>query len=284
MKMCRWLYIGLAWFSSWVSAEEVVWLGADFPPMSMSQGEYAHQGYIDAMYTFLKDSLPQHEFSEKTVPWARAMHTAQVGGPYCLISAFYTPQRAQFLRFTEPYGYLLPLGLVVRADDKARFAEFITATGRIKLDKLLADEKFIIGLAGDRSYGPLIDAMLAPALAGDAQNVHKAYQDESSKILINMLGHKRFDYMFGYPSEAVFYAAPNIKLLFYQIDGSDKLLEGRLSCTKGSVTDAVFADVSKLVTRRESFAVFQSAYERWLPEYLLGPYRQQLAQLRKAKF
>lgn len=283
MKMCRWLYACLACFSSWVSAEEIIWVGADFPPMSMSQGEYAHQGYIDAIYKFLKDALPQHQFSEKTVPWARAMHMAQAGGPYCLISAFYTPQRAQFLRFTEPYGYLLPLGLVVRADDKARYAGFITASGRIKLDKLLADEKFIIGLAGDRSYGPFIDAMLAPALAGDAQNVHKAYQDESTKILVNMLGHKRFDYMFGYPSEAVFYAAPNNKLLFYQIDGSDKLLEGRLSCTKGPVTDAVFADVSKLVTSRESFAVFQSAYERWLPEYLLGPYRQQLAQLRKAK-
>ncbi|OHC25761.1 MAG: hypothetical protein A2Y50_07985 [Pseudomonadales bacterium RIFCSPLOWO2_12_59_9] len=250
----------------------------------MSQGEYAHQGYIDAMYKFLKESLPQYQFSEKTVPWARAMHTAQMGGPYCLISAFYTPERAKFLRFTEPYGYFLPLGLVVRAEDKAKFAEFITASDRINIEKLLADEKLIIGLAGDRSYGPLIDGLLAPLLASDAPNVHKAYQDESSKILVNMLGHKRFDYMFGYPSEMVFYEAPTIKLLFYQIDGSDKLLEGRLSCTKGPVTDAVFADVSKLVTRQESFSVFQGAYERWLPEYLLGPYRQQLAQLRKAKF
>lgn len=284
MKMCRWLYICLAWFSSWVSADEVVWVGADFPPMSMSQGEYAHQGYIDAMYTFLKDSAPQHDFSEKTVPWARAMYMAQAGGPYCLISAFYTPERAKFLRFTEPYGYFLPLGLVVRADDKARFAEFITASGRINLEKLLAEQALIVGVASSRSYGPLIDALLSPVLASNAQNIYKAYQDESTKILMNMLGHKRFDYMFSYPSEMVFYEAPNIKLLFYQIDGSDKLLEGRLSCTKVPATDTVFADVSKLVTSQKSFSVFQGAYERWLPEYLLGPYRQQLAQLRKAEF
>lgn len=283
MKRFLGLYFSLALFSAGVKAEDIVWLGADFPPMAMSQGEYAHQGYIDALYTLLKETAPQHNFKEQVVPWTRAMHMAKMGGPYCLISAFYTPERAEFLRFTEPYGYLLPIGLIVRADDQARFSQFLTASGQLKLNELLADERLIIGITNDRSYGALIDEQLRSRLGSDSNNIYKAYQNESAKILFNMLEHKRFDYMLSYPSEAVFYESAASKLLFYQIEGNSQLLPGRLSCTKTPATDGVFADISKTVTSPAAASVFQSAYERWLPKYLLDAYRQQVAKMLNAK-
>lgn len=283
----KWLFglcFSLVWISSGVKAEDIIWVGADFPPMAMSQGEYAHQGYIDALYKYLKDTSPQHNFTEQIVPWARALHMAKMGGPYCLISAFYTPERAEFLRFTEPYGYVLPIGLVVRAEDQARFSRFLNpASGQLKLNELLATESFVIGVSSNRSYGPLIDDELRPRLGIDAKNIYKAYQNESAKILVNMLNNKRFDYMLSYPSEAVFYESAENKLLFYQIEGNSQLLPGRLSCSKTPAADAVFADVSKIVTSQAMASVFQSAYERWLPEYLLEAYRQQVAQMLSAK-
>jgi uncharacterized protein (TIGR02285 family) len=282
----KWLFrlcFSLVFVSSGVKAEDIIWVGADFPPMAMSQGEYAHQGYIDALYKYLKDTSPQHNFTEEVVPWARALHMAKMGGPYCLISAFYTPERAEFLRFTEPYGYMLPIGLIVRADDQSKFSSFLTAGGRLKLNELLAAEDLVIGISSGRSYGPLIDDKLRPRLGNDAKNIYKSYQNESAKILVNMLEHKRFDYMLGYPSEAVFYESPANKLFFYQIEGNSQLLPGRLSCSKTPVTDGVFADVSKIVASQATAAVFQSAYERWLPNYLLGTYRQQLAEMLSAK-
>jgi uncharacterized protein (TIGR02285 family) len=282
----KWLFrlcFSLVWISSGVKAEDIIWVGADFPPMAMSQGEYARQGYIDALYKYLKDTSPQHNFTEQVVPWARALHMAKMGGPYCLISAFYTPERAEFLRFTEPYGYVLPIGLIVRADDQSKFSSFLTAGGRLKLNELLAAEDLVIGISSGRSYGPLIDNELRPRLGSDARNIYKAYQNESAKILINMLDHKRFDYMLGYPSEAVFYESPGNKLFFYQIEGNSQLLPGRLSCSKTPATDGVFSDISKIVASQATAAVFQNAYERWLPNYLLGAYRQQVAEMLSAK-
>lgn len=283
MKLLHWLFFSLFWFASNAKAEDIVWVGADFPPMAMSQGEYPHQGYIDALYAYLKEASPQHNFKEQIVPWARAMHMAKMGGPYCLISAFHTPERAEFLRFTEPYGYLLPIGLVVRAEDRSRFSPFLTANGHLKLKALLADERLIIGVASDRSYGYLIDEQLRSRLGNDGKSIYKAYQNESGKILFNMLEHKRFDYMLSYPSEVGFYESADSKLLFYQIEGNSQLLPGRLSCTKTTATDGVFADISKMVTSPATASVFQLAYERWLPKYLLDAYRQQVAQMLKAK-
>ena len=283
MKLFAWLCFSLVWLSANAKADDIVWVGSDFPPMAMSQGEHAHQGYIDELYKFLKAASPQHNFTEQVVPWARAMRLAQEGGPYCLISAFYTPERAEFLRFSEPYGYLLPIGLVIRADDQAKFAPFLTDQGRLKLDALLAHERLVIGVTSDRSYGPFIDASLRVRLGSQAKNIYKAYQNESTKILVNMLAHKRFDYMLGYPSEAVFYESADAKLFFYQIEGNTQLLPGRLSCSKASVADQVFADVAKIVTSQATAAVFQGAYERWLPKYLLAAYRQQLADVPQLK-
>lgn len=220
----------------------------------------------------------QHQFVEQIVPWPRAMHMAQSGGPYCLISAFYTPERAQFLRFGQPYGYLLPIGVVIRAQDREVFAKHLTTAGHLRLDETLQDPAVSLGVASSRSYGPLIDAQLGPLLKSGATNIRQVYQDESTKSLFAMLEHRRFDYTLSYPSEVVYYATPGNELVFYPIDGNNKLLEGRLSCTKDAATDQVFADIGKIVPSKASWAVFLAAYERWLPDYLIKPYRQQLAE------
>lgn len=279
MKWLLWLLLGLVGLAPGVRADEVTWLGSDYPPMAMSQGEFANQGYINALYGFLQTALPQHHFHEVILPWARVMHIAQSGGPYCLISAFRTPERSQFLRFSEPYGYLLPIGVVIRAQDQARFAPYMSADGLLRLAQVLEDSSISLGVASDRSYGPRIDDALRTPLQRGAVNIKKIYQGESSKSLFDMLGHKRIDYVFSYPSEVGFYAQGDRALLFYPIDGNSQLLEGRLSCTKSPVTDRVFADITAQVPSKASTAVFQAAYERWLPRYLIEPYRQQLQRI-----
>jgi len=279
MKWLLWLWLSLVGLAPGVNADEVTWLGSDYPPMAMSQGEYANQGYINALYGFLQTALPQHRFEEAILPWARVMHMAQGGGPYCLISAFRTPERSQFLRFSEPYGYLLPIGVVIRAQDQARFAPYINAEGLIRLAQVLDDLSISLGVASDRSYGPRIDDVLRTPLQRGAANIKKIYQGESSKSLFDMLGYKRIDYVFSYPSEVVYYAKGDRTLLFYPIEGNSQLLEGRLSCTKSPMTDQVFADITAKVPSNASAAVFQAAYERWLPRYLIEPYRQQLQRL-----
>lgn len=261
------------------TADTITWVGADFPPMAMSQGAYAHQGYIDAMYRYVQESSPQHVFHEEIVPWSRAMSMAQHGGPYCLISAFQTPERDEFLRFTAPYGYLFPIGVVIRASDQNKFAAYISKAGNFKLGEVLKQPDMGMGVASRRSYGPKIDALIQPLISSGARNVQQAYQDESTKYLLTMLASKRFDYTLAYPSEVGFYETSSSEFRFYPIDGNNDLLPGRFSCTKSPQTDRVFADIASLVPSKKSRTAFMAAYERWLPKYLIKPYRQRLADM-----
>lgn len=260
-------------------ADSIAWVGTDFPPMAMSQGEYARQGYIDRLFLHLQESLPQHALREEIVPWTRAMTMAQRGGPYCLISAFQTPERDAFLRFTAPYGYLLPIGVVIRGNDQDRMSAFVTRSGEFRLAEALRRPEFGMGVASSRSYGPKIDSLLQPLVAAGAKQIHRAYQDESTRFLLSMLESKRFDYMLAYPSEAVYYATSPTSLRFYPIEGNSELLPGRFSCTRSPETDRIFADVSALAPTRKTRAVFLAGYERWLPKYLLASYRQRLAEV-----
>lgn len=260
-------------------ADSVVWLGTDFPPMSMSQGDKAGQGYLDQMYLFLKEALPQHDFREDTVPWTRAIKTMQQGGPYCMTAAFQTPERSQFMRFTEPYGYLMPIGVMVMAKDRAKFQPYINSDEHIRLKEMLQDAKLQLGVANGRSYGPLIDGLLEPLLQKNAAQIQRVYQNQSTKTLTTMLGVKRFDYMLSYPIEAVYYQEAGNDLLFYPVAGGDQLLEGRFSCTKDAETDRVFADVAQLVNSKKTASRFLAAYERWLPPSVIKQYRKKLANL-----
>lgn len=262
-------------------ADAIAWVGTDFPPMAMSQGEYAKQGYIDALFRHVQTSLSQHSFHEEIVPWPRAMNMARNGGPYCLISAFQTPERDAFLRFTAPYGHVYPIGMVIRASDRKRFANYLTKEGEFQLGQALQVGELRMGIAGSRSYGPKIDGLVQPLIQAKAAHIQQSHQDESTKFLLTMLQNNRFDFMLAYPSEVVFYGGAGDALHFYPIAGNSELLPGRFSCTKSPQTDRVFEEVSKLVASPKTHAAFMNSYERWLPQYLIKPYRQRLAALPK---
>lgn len=260
-------------------AERVIWLGAEFPPMAIHRGPHANQGYINALYDYLRQALPEYQFSEQILPWSRAMHLASQGGPYCLIAAFKTPERETYLRFTSPYGYLMPLGLVIHQDKTGDLTPYLNQAGQVELDRLLANPELRPGLANHRSYGAQIDQFLRQAHDAGRDSLTRIYQGDSTRALFDMLDHKRIDYGFGYPNEIVYYSQNHQHLRFYPIAGGDALLPGRFSCTRSPETDRVFAALEGLLHDQAHRQIFRSSYERWLPADLRQRYAQQLRQL-----
>ena len=260
-------------------ADRIIWLNSEFPPMAMSQGPQAHQGYINALASFLADALPQHQFGEQVVPWQRVMHIAERGGPYCLLAAFQTPEREAFLRFSKPYGYVFPLGLVTRRAQREVFADYLNADGQIQLARLLQDQHLRPGIASQRSYGSLIDNLLKSASDSQGAAISQIHQSESTSGLFSMLDHQRIDYTFSYPGELVYFASRHQDLQFYLIEGNDRLLPGRLSCTRSPQTDRAFADLTGILETNRHQDVLRSSYERWLPNDLIGPYQRMLKEL-----
>lgn len=257
-------------------ADNITWLSSDFPPLAMPGASGAQQGYMDKLLQQVRHRLPQHQFAEEVVPWPRVLFMAQSGGPYCTAMAAHTPEREEFLRFTAPYGYVYPVGVVARVQDKGLFRRFVNPDGELRLHDMLRTTELRIGVAGQRTYGPKIDGMLGPVLQSGARQVVTVQQDNSTKSLIDMLKKKRFDYTLAYPGEAVFYDSPMAGLHFYPIAGNSDLLAGRFSCTKSVQTDRSFEDLNRLAMRMRKDTTLLGAYERWLPPYLVPTFRARL--------
>lgn len=183
MHCLQWCLLAVVLCGANANADSITWVGTDFPPMAMSQGEHAHEGYIDAMYKHAQEVLPQHVFREEIVPWSRAMSMAQRGGPYCLISALQTPERDAFLRFTAPYGYVYPIGVVIRASDEVRFSPYLSKVGNFMLGEALKQPGIGMGVASSRSYGPKIDVLIKPLVSSGAKNIQQAYQEDRKSVV-----------------------------------------------------------------------------------------------------
>ena len=97
--------------------------------------------------------------------------------------------------------------------------------------------------------------------------------------LFSMLDHQRIDYTFSYPGELVYFASRHQDLQFYLIEGNDRLLPGRLSCTRSAQTDRAFADLTGILETNKHQDVLRSSYERWLPDDLIEPYQRMLKEL-----
>ncbi|MDT7516837.1 TIGR02285 family protein [Rhodoferax mekongensis] len=265
----------MPWTSTY--AEEITWLSSEFPPLATPANDYTDRGYMDVLLKQVQQALPQHRIQEQVLPWPRVLLLARSGGAYCTAIAAQTQEREAFLRFTPPYGYVYPVGVVARARDQDLFKPFLDKGGEIRLRDLLTQRDFRAGVAGSRTYGAKIDDMLKPLAQAGAEQLVQVHQGNSTKSLVSMLLKKRFDYTFAYPGEAVFYDSAVARLRFYPIAENSELLAGRFSCTKSPQTDQAFADLSKLATSLRDDASLLESYERWLPPYLLKPYRQRLA-------
>ncbi len=257
-------------------ADTITWLTADFPPLAMPADQYPQGGYMEALLQQVQQALPQYRFQEEAVPWPRALFLAQSGGAFCMSIAAHTPEREAYLRFTAPYGYVYPVGVVIRQQDQAAFNRFLNPQGELLLGPVLQQDQLKLGIAGSRSYGATIDALLKPQIDRKASPIQTIHQDNSTRSLVNMLQKKRFDYTLAYPGEAAFYAGKQGSLYFYPIAGNSELLPGRFSCTKSPQTDQAFDDLGKIASALRDHPALTASYEKSLPPYLIKPYRQRL--------
>jgi len=103
------------------AAGPVIWFKLTMPPGVIARGPEQGQGYTDQLVAAVLHNLPQYPVTITSVPIARELQMMKEGGPYCASDLLKTPERENFLRFTGPYGYVLPIGLVVRAEDRGLY-------------------------------------------------------------------------------------------------------------------------------------------------------------------
>lgn len=267
--------------SNTCNADAIVIVKVEYAPATMAKGKYAKQGYIDRITEEVQNNLPQYRFLEDFVPTKRLLEMAKSGKAYCFNALVNTPERRNFLNFTNPYGWVLPMGIVIRADDKDRFLPYLNKDEHINIEDLLKNKEIQFGISSGRTMGQMIDSHIKPIAAAGDKRVLEIYNDQATETLFKMLSYKRFHFTIASVSEMVYHHAPVGEFLFYQVEGNHKLMPVGFSCTKNKATEKVFSDLARTVDTERTHKIFQADYERWLPATMIKPYRKQLSELQK---
>jgi len=271
--------------STHCAAEPIIWFKLSQPPAIISEGPEQGHGYTDQRVALVLHNLPQYQVTISQMPPIREIQMMKAGGPYCSADLLETAERESFLRFTVPAGYVLPIGLVVRAKDKKHYDHYADNNHMISLEGLMRVDSGVLGVGVRRTYGEALDRVIAKVLAAKPGKIQQVYGENTMETLFKMLAAHHINALLAFPVEEVYLSeqlASGERYYTYPIVESQKLVPVRFSCTRQASTDALFADLEiqakSTVLRRGT----QLGYERWLPPYLLPMYRARLNEVRAA--
>lgn len=249
-------------------AKEVNWVLVDYPPYYILQGEYKGQGRDESVVNLLKPHLSEYQHKYHEMPVSRAVKSVRSDDKvFCIASLYKTPERQQFIHFTENYA---TIGLAPAIAMRKSVATSLSLNEKkpVSLSELITQKGLTIGLPLNRSYGNVLDAVIE--LAPRHQVSYRAGAD-SLESLTYMLQKQRVDLILGYPSEHYYLKALMDKedeLTQISISETNQIVKGYLGCSKNKAGKAVIDKLDSALAKRNQSAEFEAIMLRWLPDNL----------------
>lgn len=142
-----------------VKKEVLIWELQNSPPYVILDGNLKGQGMQDQIHTLIRDELKKHFIiDEREIPFTRRMRFFQDKRDICTGNVRKTPERLEVAHFSPISLILMPVSIFGK---KGILGPTDTS---FSINKLMAENKFIIGLSQDRSYGPDLDPIIKKGL------------------------------------------------------------------------------------------------------------------------
>lgn len=229
----------------------VEWRAPYFPPF-YEQPAAGNVGVLDRVLLGALGELPQYDHRFQHSNFARLLYDARQGQLICSHALIRTPEREEYLRFSEPLFSIFSPGIVIRQADYRRFLPYMGRGGKVSLTQLLTDSALVIGFQHDRVYGRKVNELLASEVMARrpvATNV-EVWQD--SLTLMTMLVGDRFDFVLGHSSEAQYFSQQSgsgVKLRFLALQEQDAGFPYQYSCTATPEGEAIIASLNRVIAR-----------------------------------
>lgn len=224
--------------------EALIWLKTDWPPVFTAQGN----GFGDQALDWLIERLPGYQHSMQNLPLARLLRTMERQDvAVCASGLARTPSRERQFLVTRDFMHMPALALVVRGDAIQAFAGFRNAGGGVEMRTLLAQDRLKGGINDNRSYGPVLDAMLQGA---------PVVRLSKTSNMISMLAARRLDWVVLYPFEATQQArqeTPAPEIAGLPIAGIPGLIEGGITCNRTAGGQRAIAEIDSLIAANPSW-------------------------------
>ncbi|MNC23170.1 hypothetical protein D3C75_711860 [compost metagenome] len=252
--------------------ERIFWLVRDLPPFTILEGPEKGQGVIDQLLPLLIRQMPEYDHSIVRVNRARGIQMLQDLNSFtCDPTLLWTPERAEYVRFSVPSLGVLSGGLVLRKDSEALVAPYLDGQ-EVDLHGLLSKAPLKLGVVAERSYGTQIDAILRQ-LPDTAFSRH--YGNDATANLLQMQQLGRLRMVLGYWPEVRYLVEQQGGALadyrFHPVQGVNRYQFLHVGCSNSKLGREAIAHIDQLLPalRRD---VLPGLYARWLDPALQEDY------------
>ncbi|KPM61823.1 hypothetical protein HB13667_19060 [Pseudomonas putida] len=252
--------------------ERIFWLVRDLPPFTILEGPEKGQGVIDQLLPLLIRQMPEYDHSILRVNRARGIQMLQDPKSFtCDPTLLWTPERAEYVRFSVPSLGVLSGGLVLRKESEALVAPYLDGQ-EVDLLNLLSKTPLKLGVVAERSYGTQIDAILRQ-LPDTAFSRH--YGNDATANLLQMQQLGRLRMVLGYWPEVRYLVDLQGGALadyqFHPVKGVNRYQFLHVGCSNSELGREAIAHIDQLLPalRRD---VLPGLYARWLDPALQEDY------------
>lgn len=241
--------------STAVTVTTITWLASDHAPQMTGADA---SGVTGRVISYLDKRWPgvRHE-----IVFANAKRSWQMienGEPVCRANVVRTPERERAAYFTNTQ-LTPPPQLIVRRELLQRLPR--NGAGEVLLPRLLADTSMRGALIDGRSYGPVLDDMLAARPADNAVSLYSP-KDFGARLL-QMISLGRADYSVELDMALVMAGRP-ADLISVPIQGASDLVMAGIACSRTPWGLAAIRGIDKAYGRPEGAASLRKGLMHWL--------------------
>ncbi|WP_339860202.1 transporter substrate-binding domain-containing protein [Thalassospira alkalitolerans] len=257
--------IALPFMDRTVTANEqttVTWAVPPLVPAFISENGVL-TGYGAATQNWFISQLGDYNHETMEVPLARLLAEMRSGGDdiRCCSTLIPTDERREYISFANTVLLHLPISVVIRSADEAKFKPFLDEEGNIHLDTLMADDALNTAIRIGRSYGKLIDHYIRRFR--DAPHITTVADDAK---LLKLLELNRIDWAFYFPSEAEYFRrslTPDQQIKSIPIAGNPPLLEATIGCARTPAGTQAIEKINQVIANNPDMP-WTEFYAAWL--------------------
>lgn len=256
--------------------ERITWTYFSFPPFFIVEDDGGISGISHDIQELLWQNLPQYEHERLYSPVQRSLADVIHGGNYCLTGLLKTPEREKDLVYSLPCRLVMPIMVVIRKEDMARFGN----GGPVSLDALLSDTSLTMGRVRGFSHGPVLDAILKSH--EETMSVFHIYTPETIARQLQLLMAHRVDYLLQVAIQTHYQAEMagiQDDIVLLPVEEAMGYRVGHIACTRNEWGESVIEAINSILRREIPTERFFDIFAPYVDDKNLPEFRKQYQEL-----
>lgn len=260
--------------SAWAE-ETITWPYFNFPPYVILSGDEP-TGISIEIQRYLHQGMPEYNHQRVKSPIVRSMLSVKHGETYCFTGLLKTPVREELLAFSKPCRLSPPLMIVSRKG----VLDDLKEVGGIRLARLMNNDRFVLGVIKEMSYGTVIDDIIDGNR--NENNVATIFASDTINMEISLILNERIDYAIIVPMQAKYETermGVTDQIEFIPILENLNYFVGYIACTKNELGLEVIKKVNRILREKTPTEEYLNLFTPWINDSMEPEFRKKYKEM-----